>query len=251
MSLVGVLLALASIITANIIEGGNPLALIDVPAFFIVLGSTFGACVVQFPLKTLIGSMKQMKWMIAPPKPDYAAQVETLENMTSIARQQGLLALENQIPGITDQLTQSGLQMIVDGVDKEQLVDLLEKQISTEEFELEQNAKVFEAFGGYAPCMGIVGAVLGLIHAMGLLDQPELLGPSIGVAFTATIYGVVSANTIFLPMGNRCKRCNHELLKFKEMTMEGLISIASGENTMQLKRRLEPYLPPEMLGEKK
>ena len=239
MSLVGVLLALASIITANIIEGGNPLALIDVPAFFIVLGSTFGACVVQFPLKTLIGSMKQMKWMIAPPKPDYAAQVETLENMTSIARQQGLLALENQIPGITDQLTQSGLQMIVDGV------------ISTEEFELEQNAKVFEAFGGYAPCMGIVGAVLGLIHAMGLLDQPELLGPSIGVAFTATIYGVVSANTIFLPMGNRCKRCNHELLKFKEMTMEGLISIASGENTMQLKRRLEPYLPPEMLGEKK
>lgn len=171
--------------------------------------------------------------------------------MASTARQQGLLALENQIPSVSDPLTQAGLQMIVDGVDKEQLVDLLEKQISSEEYQLEQNAKVFEAYGGYAPCMGIVGAVLGLIHAMGLLDQPELLGPSIGVAFTATIYGVVSANTIFLPMGNRCKTCNHEIMKFKEMTLEGLISIASGENSMQLKRRLEPYLPEDLTGEKK
>lgn len=242
MSLLGVLIALTSIITANIIEGGNPLALIDIPAFFIVLGSTFGAVVVQFPIKTLVGAAKELKWMIAPPKPDFSGQVEVLESMASTARQQGLLALENQIPNISDPLTAQGIQMIVDGVDKEQLVDLLEKQIENEEFELEQRAKVFEAYGGYAPCMGIVGAVLGLIHAMGLLDQPELLGPSIGVAFTATIYGVVSANTIFLPMGNRAKRCNRDLLKFQEMTLEGLISIASGENTMQLKRRLEPYL---------
>ncbi|MCR4553927.1 MAG: flagellar motor protein [Succinivibrionaceae bacterium] len=251
MSLLGVLIALASIITANIIEGGNPLALIDIPAFFIVLGSTLGAVIVQFPMKTLVGAAKELKWMIAPPKPDYAGLVEVLENMASTARQQGLLALENQIPSVADPLTQAGLQMIVDGVDKEQLVDLLEKQISSEEYQLEQNAKVFEAYGGYAPCMGIVGAVLGLIHAMGLLDQPELLGPSIGVAFTATIYGVVSANTIFLPMGNRCKTCNHEIMKFKEMTLEGLISIASGENSMQLKRRLEPYLPEDLTGEKK
>jgi chemotaxis protein MotA len=91
--------------------------------------------------------------------------------------------------------------------------------------------------------MGILGAVLGLIHAMGLLDQPELLGPAIGVAFIATIYGVMSANTLFLPLGNRYKACNHELLKFQTMTIEGLLSIASGENTMQLKRRLEAYLP--------
>lgn len=243
MSLLGVLIAVSMVIAANIIEGGNPLALIDIPAFMIVLGSTIGAVIVQFPMSVLIQGLKQLKWMIAPPKPDFAGQLEMLEGMATVARQQGLLALENQIANIEDPFTRDGLQMIVDGVDKEQLIELLEKKIEAREYELEQSAKVFEAYGGYAPCMGIVGAVLGLIHAMGLLDQPDLLGPSIGVAFIATIYGVVSANTIFLPMGNRCKAVNHELIKYMNMTMEGLFSIASGDNTAILKRRLESYLP--------
>lgn len=245
MSLLGVLIAVAAVITANIIEGGNPLALIDIPAFLIVIGSTMGAVIVQFPIGVLVGALKQLKWMIAPPKPDFEGQRVILDEMASTARKDGLLALENKIGGVSDKFTADGLQMIVDGVEKEQLIELLEKKIEAEEYELEQRAKVFEGFGGYAPCMGIVGAVLGLIHAMGLLDQPDLLGPSIGVAFIATIYGVVSANTIFLPMGNRCKAVNHELVKFMNMTIEGLVSIASGENTMQMKRRLEPYLPPE------
>ncbi len=243
MSLLGFLIAVVAVITANIIEGGNPLALIDIPAFFIICGATLGAMFVQFPMGVLVGAVKELKWMVAPPKPDFLAQQELLENMAQTARQQGLLALENQVATIDDELTKHGLQMIVDGVDKEQLVELLEKEVEMNEYELEQRAKVFEAAGGYAPCMGIVGAVLGLIHAMGLLDQPELLGPAIGVAFIATIYGVMSANTLFLPLGNRYKACNHELLKFQTMTIEGLLSIASGENTMQLKRRLEAYLP--------
>lgn len=243
MSLLGVLVAICSVITANVIEGGNPLALIDIPAFFIIVGATFGAIIVQFPMGVIAGAAKELKWMVAPPKPDFLSQVELLESMATTARQQGLLALENQVAGIEDELTKQGLQMIVDGVDKEQLVELLEKEIEVKEYDLEQRAKVFEAAGGYAPCMGIVGAVLGLIHAMGLLDQPELLGPAIGVAFIATIYGVVSANTMFLPLGNRYKACNHDLVKFMNMTVEGLVSIASGENTMQLKRRIDSYLP--------
>ncbi len=243
MSLLGFLIAVAAVITANIIEGGNPLALIDIPAFFIICGATLGAMFVQFPMGVLMGSIKELKWMVAPPKPDFHGQMELLENMASTARQQGLLALENQVASIDDELTKNGIQMIVDGVDKDQLVELLEKEVEMQEYELEQRAKVFEAAGGYAPCMGIVGAVLGLIHAMGLLDQPELLGPAIGVAFIATIYGVMSANTLFLPLGNRYKACNHELIKFMNMTIEGLLSIASGENTMQLKRRLDAYVP--------
>ncbi len=243
MSLLGVLIAICSVITANVIEGGNPLALIDIPAFFIIVGATFGAIIVQFPIGVIVGAAKEVKWMVAPPKPDFMSQMELLENMATTARQQGLLALENQVATIDDELTKMGLQMIVDGVDKEQLVELLEKELEVKEYELEQRAKVFEAAGGYAPCMGIVGAVLGLIHAMGLLDQPELLGPAIGVAFIATIYGVVSANTMFLPLGNRYKACNHVLISFMNMTIEGLVSIASGENTMQLKRRIESYLP--------
>ena len=135
--------------------------------------------------------------------------------------------------------------MIVDGVDKEQLHQLLENEIEMEQHELEQSVKVFEALGGYAPTMGILGAVLGLIHAMGLLDQPEKLGPAIAVAFVATIYGVGSANILFLPIANRFKAFNHEIAHFKLMVLEGLLSIASGENTMQLKRRLQVYIGEE------
>ncbi|MFB0955019.1 MAG: MotA/TolQ/ExbB proton channel family protein, partial [Aeromonadaceae bacterium] len=168
-----------------------------------------------------------------------------LEGMSTTARQQGLLALENQVAQIEDAFTRNGLQMIVDGVDKEQLHQLLENEIEMEQHELEQSVKVFEALGGYAPTMGILGAVLGLIHAMGLLDQPEKLGPAIAVAFVATIYGVGSANILFLPVANRFKAFNHEIAHFKLMVLEGLLSIASGENTMQLKRRLQVYIGEE------
>ena len=168
-----------------------------------------------------------------------------LEGMSMTARQQGLLALENQVAQIEDAFTRNGLQMIVDGVDKEQLHQLLENEIEMEQHELEQSVKVFEALGGYAPTMGILGAVLGLIHAMGLLDQPEKLGPAIAVAFVATIYGVGSANILFLPVANRFKAFNHEIAHFKLMVLEGLLSIASGENTMQLKRRLQVYIGEE------
>ncbi len=181
-----------------------------------------------------------------PPRIDFLSQAELLESMLQTARQQGLLALENQLAQINDSFTRNGVQMIVDGVDKEQLQDLLENMIEAEQYELEQHAKVVEAMGGYGPCMGIIGAVLGLIHAMGLLDQPEKLGPAIAVAFVATIYGVGSANIVLLPAGNRFKAINHDIAKFKEMTIVGLVSIANGENTMQLKRRLAVYTGQEM-----
>ena len=242
MSLIGIFVAIAFIIGANILEGGHPSALLNLPAFLIVIGGAIGAVMVQFAFGVLIASLKQCKWLLAGPKLDLHAQAEMLEGMSTTARQQGLLALENQIE---DAFTRNGLQMIVDGVDKEQLHQLLENEIEMEQHELEQSVKVFEALGGYAPTMGILGAVLGLIHAMGLLDQPEKLCPAIAVAFVATIYGVGSANSLFLPVANRFKAFNHEIAHFKLMVLEGLLSIASGENTMQLKRRLQVYIGEE------
>ncbi|MEZ7862502.1 MAG: flagellar motor protein [Aeromonadaceae bacterium] len=245
MSLIGIFVAIAFIIGANILEGGHPSSLLNLPAFLIVIGGAIGAVMVQFAFGVLIASLKQCKWLLAGPKLDLHAQAEMLEGMSTTARQQGLLALENQVAQIEDAFTRNGLQMIVDGVDKEQLHQLLENEIEMEQHELEQSVKVFEALGGYAPTMGILGAVLGLIHAMGLLDQPEKLGPAIAVAFVATIYGVGSANILFLPVANRFKAFNHEIAHFKLMVLEGLLSIASGENTMQLKRRLQVYIGEE------
>ncbi|MDD6176710.1 MAG: flagellar motor protein [Succinivibrionaceae bacterium] len=241
MNLLGVFIAIGFIIGGMMMEGSHPSALFDIPAVMIVIGSSFGVCMVQFPLKTIFGTFGKLKWLIAPPRLDFISQAELLESMLQTARQQGLLALENQLGQIEDNFTRHGIQMIIDGVDKEQLQELLEHEIEHEEYELEQPAKCVEAIGGYAPCMGIIGAVLGLIHAMGLLDQPELLGPAIAVAFVATIYGVASANIILLPAGGRFKSINHDIAEFKYMTLEGLLSIANGENSMQLKRRLAVY----------
>ena len=245
MSFLGILIACASIILANIIEGGNPLALIDIPAFFIIGGATFGAMIVQFPPSVIAGALKQIKWALAAPKPDFDSQAALLKSFSQTARQSGLLALENQVSQIEDKLTRSGVQMIVDGVSAEEMIDLLDLMVEAEEYELEQRAKVFEAAGGYAPCMGIVGAVLGLIHAMGLLDQPDLLGPAIGVAFIATIYGVTCANAMLLPLSNRFKAVNHELIKFQNMTIAGLSSIVKGETSVALERRLNGYMQPK------
>lgn len=246
MNMLGALLAVGCILAGMMIEGSHPSALIDVPAFLIVLGSATGAAMVQFPPKIVFQAFAKVKWLIAPPRIDLISQAELLENMLQVARQQGLLALENQLTQIEDPFTRQGVQMIVDGVDKEQLQELLEAMLEKEQYDLEQHAKVVEAMGGYGPCMGIIGAVLGLIHAMGLLDQPEKLGPAIAVAFVATIYGVGSANILLLPAGNRFKSINHDIAQFKEMTIAGLISIANGENSMQLKRRLAVFTGQEM-----
>lgn len=242
MNLLGIFFAIAMIIIANIWEGGHPSALVNGPAFLIVIAGTIGCVMVQYPLGVFAAALKRFTWLLKAPSYDLAAQVAVLEGMATLARQQGLLALENEISKVDDPFLSKGIQMVVDGVDKEQVVHLLENEIEFEQHELEQYAKVYEALGGYAPTMGILGAVLGLIHAMGLLDQPDKLGPAIAVAFVATVYGVGACNIIFLPTGNRFKGIAHDVAFYKNMIVEGIMSIASGENALQLKRRMEVYL---------
>ena len=179
--------------------------------------------------------------MLIPPHIRLEAQVELLVGLSTTARQQGLLALENSIASASDEYTRDGIQMIVDGVDKDALKQILEQAIAVEEAKYEPYAKMLESMGGYSPTMGIIGAVLGLIHAMSLLDRPDELGPAIAVAFVATIYGLVLANLICLPAAHRVKSVVAEMTLFKYMTLEGLVSIAAGENTMMLKRRLAVY----------
>ena len=161
--------------------------------------------------------------------------------MSTIARQQGPLALENSVASASDDFTRTGIQMIVDGVDKDALYSLLQNAIELEQERMEPCVRFYESMGGYLPTMGIIGAVLGLIHAMSLLDRPDLLGPSIAVAFVATIYGLVGANIILIPTGNRIRTALAEGAMFKYMTLEGLVSIAAAENTLMLKRRIGVY----------
>ncbi|MBQ2381182.1 MAG: flagellar motor protein [Succinivibrio sp.] len=241
MNFLGIILAIGCIVAGMLMEGTSPLMMLVLPAFLVVVGASFFACWVQFPLSDMIGGLKCILWLLSPPRVPFDSQVELLVGLSTTARQQGLLALENSIGSASDDYTRDGIQMIVDGVDKDALKSILENAIAVEEAKYEPYAKMLEAMGGYSPTMGIIGAVLGLIHAMSLLDRPDELGPAIAVAFVATIYGLVVANIICLPASNRVKGIIGQMTLYKYMTLEGLVSIAAGENTMMLKRRLAVY----------
>lgn len=245
MALLGLALALAAIAIAQWWHGGSLLTLLDGPAFLIVVGGTLGAVILQTPRQYLLQAFGQLGWVLNPPAWDLAQQGERLKRWAMFARQQGLLALEEAADGEVDPFTNQGLTMLVDGVPVEQMRQLLEADIDISQERNEHAARVFESMGGYSPTIGIIGAVLGLIQAMFHLEDPAALGAGIAVAFVATIYGVGFANLVYLPLANRLRAFHYHYGLYQEMTLEGLLAIAHGENSLQLERRLRVYLKGE------
>ncbi|QJT28646.1 flagellar motor protein [Aeromonas media] len=241
----GLVLALAAVAVAQWWHGGSLLTLLDGPAFVIVVGGTWGAVILQTPRKYMLAALAQARWMLFPPQRDLVQQAECLQAWAQFARQQGLLALENQAEEESDPFTRQGLTMIVDGVSIEDIRRLLEADIDIEQERNEHAARVFEAMGGYSPTIGIIGAVIGLIQAMFHLEEPGTLGAGIAIAFVATIYGVGFANLLYLPIANRLRAFHYHHGLYQEMTLEGLLAIAHGENGQQVERRLRAYLKGE------
>ena len=242
MSFIGIFVALACIIGGILLEGGHPGALLNLPAFLIVVGATIGAALTQFPFHVVGGVAKRFIWFVLPPKRDLLERSLLLQELANLARKGGFLALEEKLDDLPDPFLKKGLSMLVDGFDKDRIIETLEDDIEFEYEDVELTAKFYEAMGGYAPTMGIIGAVLGLIHAMGLLDKPDELGGGIAVAFVATIYGVAFANLMFLPFGNRIKLFAHEIKHFNNMTLVAIGSIADGVSPQQLASRLDGYV---------
>ena len=245
MGLFGLVLALAAVAVAQWWHGGSLLTLLDGPAFVIVVGGTWGAVILQTPRKYMLAALAQARWMLFPPQRDLVQQAERLQAWAQFARQQGLLALENQAEEESDPFTRQGLTMIVDGVSIDDIRRLLEADIDIEQERNEHAARVFEAMGGYSPTIGIIGAVIGLIQAMFHLEEPGTLGAGIAIAFVATIYGVGFANLLYLPIANRLRAFHYHHGLYQEMTLEGLLAIAHGENGQQVERRLRAYLKGE------
>ncbi len=241
LSMTGILLAAVAILGGNILEGGHISSLVQLTAFVIVGGGTLGAVMVQTPIATFVRSMKIAVWVFVPVKllPEEAA--EKIVNWSNIARREGLLGLEAIAEEETDQFARKGLQLLVDGSEPEVIRSILEVEIDTREHQDIQAAKVFDGMGGYSPTIGIIGAVMGLIHVMNNLADPSKLGGGIATAFVATIYGVGFANLLFLPMANKLKSQVHSQTQFREMIVEGVISIAEGENPRNIETKLQGY----------
>lgn len=240
-SVSGILLAFVAIIGGQILEGGHIGSLLQVAAFLIVMGGTVGAVLLQSPVKIFINGIKMSRWVFFPP--DYSPQtlIKQIINWSHISRKDGLLALESQLSVIKDPLTKKGLQLLVDGSTPDKLREVLEIDILALEAHQRQSARIWEAAGGYAPTIGILGAVLGLIHVMENLSDPNLLGNGIAVAFVATIYGVGLANLVFLPVANKLKSIINEHAVLQEILVDGFVAIANGENPRFIENRLKGY----------
>lgn len=241
-SIFGILLAFSAIIGGQILEGGHINSLLQLTAFVIVLGGTTGAIMLQSSSKIFFEGMRLAKWVIWPPKAVPQLLIEQVLHWSSLARKGGLLALESQLDDLQDAFTKKGLQMLVDGAEPEKIRAALDVEISTYEKHHLDASKVWQAAGGYAPTIGILGAVLGLIHVMENLSDPAKLGGGIAVAFVATVYGVGSANLFFLPMSSKLKYLIEQEVVMREMLIEGLVSIANGENPRVIESKLQGYI---------
>jgi len=241
LSMVGIMLALVAILGGNILEGGHTSSLVQLTAFVIVAGGTLGAVMVQTPIRTFVRAMGMASWVFLPVKLQLEETAEKIVNWSNIARREGLLGLEAIAEEESDQFARKGLQLLVDGSEPEVIRAILEVEIDNKEYQDIQAAKVFDGMGGYSPTIGIIGAVMGLIHVMNNLADPSKLGSGIATAFVATIYGVGFANLLFLPMANKLKSQVRNQTQFREMVVEGVISIAEGENPRNIETRLQGY----------
>lgn len=241
LTLAGLIIAFGGIFLGQLLEGGKLSSILQLTAFIIVIGGTTGAVMVQYTLPIFVRSLKMLPWIFLPPKTEPQPIIEQLLEWSNTARKNGLLALEGLLDDVTDPFLQKGLQMLVDGSEPAKIRTTLEVDLDARAEIERQAAKVFESAGGYAPTIGILGAVLGLIHVMENLADPAKLGAGIATAFVATIYGVGSANLLFLPISNKLKSIVHQQNYLREMIIEGLVSIAEGENPKLIEGRLQSF----------
>jgi chemotaxis protein MotA len=242
LSVVGILLALVAVLVGAMLKGAGLHALLSWAAFMIVIVGTFAAIFVQTPLDVLKHAFKILPWMFRPPALNPAAQIKKLVEWSVMSRKQGLLGLEPLLDRETDDFVRKGLQLVVDGSEPDVIRGVLEVELNTREQADIRAAKVFEGMGVYAPTLGIIGAVLGLMAVMQNLADPSKLGQGIAAAFTATVYGIGFANLFFLPIANKLKTAVAAQSHVREMIIEGMISIAQGENPHSIQSKLDGYL---------
>lgn len=241
-SIIAIIGGLTAILAGQALEGGHLSSLLQATAFMIVIGGTASAVMLQSTPKQFLTGLRMISWVFHPPLHDQERLIRDIVSWSQAARRGGLLSLEGYVTTQKDLFIRKGLQMLADGAEPQIIRDVLETEIGIFEHARKQAVKIWESAGGYSPTMGILGAVLGLIHVMENLSDPSKLGGGIAVAFVATVYGVGIANLFFLPVANKLKNLIRVEVNMKELTVEGLISIANGENPRIIEARLRSFL---------
>lgn len=244
----GLLIGFGALLVSVILEGGTPLALANVPAFVIVMGGTLGALLISFPMERIKTLPKLLIQTIKGEKIDILAMVGYFAGLADKARREGLLSLEQEAEAGDDPFLRKGLRLVVDGVDPEMVRNLLEMDYDLGSREETDGISMLDAMGGYAPTMGIIGTVMGLVNVLGNLSDPSHLGGSIATAFIATLYGVATANLLWLPMASKLKKKAEKRHLLREVMVEGILAVQAGENPRIVRQRVGTYAVPTSLG---
>jgi chemotaxis protein MotA len=241
-TMIGLVMAFGAILGGQALEGGKVESIMQPTAAIIVFGGTFGACLVMFPMQVVITSIKSAVKVFIEPKLDNKVIIAEIVRYANKARKEGIISLESEVQKASDPFLRKALTMAVDGVEPKILRESMEMEIGNMEEEADLPIKFWEAAGGYSPTIGILGAVLGLIHVMENLSDPSKLGGGIAVAFVATVYGVGLANLLFLPMSGKLKMKAKKEMVVKEIMFTGVISILEGENPRLIEDKLKSFL---------
>ncbi|GGG08130.1 flagellar motor protein [Paenibacillus aceti] len=240
-TVIGIIVGLAALVGGFIWEGGELSGLMQLTAACIVFGGTLAAVLVSFPLAKLKTVPRALALAFTYKNPNLSGLIDDIVSMSHTARREGVLALEKKAAEYHDPFLREGIQLVVDGTDRAMVEQIMEYDLQATNAKYEDYAKIFESAGGYAPTMGIIGTVMGLIHVLGSLTEPTALGPSIALAFTATLYGVASANLLFLPIASKIKSRGEDEIRRMEMMLEGIVSIQNGDHPILVRRKLESF----------
>jgi chemotaxis protein MotA len=241
-AIVGIIAAVAMVILAALADGDPITSLFSITAVLIVFGGTIAAVMTQFGIKPALAALTRFKWLVRPPSIDMHAFIEQVATWSNLARSQGALALESELETVADPFQKQGLQMIIDNTAEEDMLPTLEAVAARAAREDVVASEVWEAAGGYLPTIGVMGAVLGLIHVMMQLNHPSELGEGIATAFVATIYGVGSANLIALPLGGRLGRLADERERERHLIIQGLMLLKQGKSGILIRQTMQSLL---------
>lgn len=245
-TIIGIVVAIIGIMGGFMIEGGSPMSLFNIPGFMIVVVGTLGATITSFPLSATMGIPGSfIRAMTGGSGAEPREMAEHLVNMADKARREGLLSLEEDAHSVTDPFARKGLMLMIDGTDPEALKSIMEIDMDQEASREKEKAEIFKLGSGFAPTLGVLGAVMGLITVLGNLGgDVAALGHGIAVAFVATFYGVGMANVILLPVATKLTAISSEEMQVREMIMEGILSIQAGDNPRIVKEKLQGFLAP-------
>jgi chemotaxis protein MotA len=241
---IGIGAGVAALLLASMMEGTQPMAFFNIPALIIVLVGTGSATLASVGIDTMKRLPALYKLAFKPPELDITGRVALLVSIAEQARREGLLALDAQLAGIEDEFTRKGLQLVVDGTDPELVREILEAEMDGMATRHSAGAVAFEKAGGYAPTMGIIGTVMGLVHVLQNLAAPSTLGPAISTAFIATLMGVGAANLVFLPVATRLRTLSSGEAELRILTLEGILAVQAGDNPRVVADRLRSHVAP-------